>query len=405
MKSPLFAMILFASMGIAWWVKSEATSGRPTVTPLRTRTERPVSHTAIDIQRVKEAGDDGEKLRVLMSELAPEEIPALLASLQSRGDMTEQDISDRIILRKLIVAWQAKDPDAALAWVVAMKGDWDRRDLLQEIALAMASTDMEAGLSLLRQHASNAGNFEDDFPTFYPCIFYGAVKQGANRLLEVSRLTIGSDWSTGLLPDVGYPEDFDFQRALDGLAEAQAAYGEDGQFKLLPDGLLRQWAIQDPQAALAWLQQGKKFNFNGPAEFFKGYARVAKPEEVGALMASAYAPAISPTDRYQTVWEVLTRYEPAPSMLDSFLRAIPGDRTTHLNGLLDQSSGGHENIDKARAMILERMDPTTRVDALQRIFVERGVNEWTRQSLTPVLRELGRGDDEIQSMLPPRINH
>lgn len=401
MRHTISAIAIFlAGFGIAWWLKPNATSANTAATPPRpakTRIERPARHatakpaTDAFFQRVKEVEGVEDKHRAIIDEVTAEQIPELLAELQSRTGMRIPDYSNWKLIEELVMAWHAKAPDDAVAWVAALKNKHDRKELLEKIATLMAATDLDAALRLMNQHPT---------PWGVSFLMETAVSQGEDQLVKVCKQTIGSTAPTP--KRLSYPADFGFQRTLEGLAAAQAAAGENGQNGVVPGNLLREWAERDSHAAWAWLQQGKKVTFNGTLEFLQGYATVGKPDEVGSLLASIFDPTSIPDDRYMTTLRVLNGE--SPEMLDSFLQAAPGDRTAHLNGLLDQSTPYSEgsNIHKIRAMILERMDPAMRVQALRRNYSERGADGETRHELVPTLMKLGHSEEEIQSLLSPR---
>lgn len=412
MKAPLSAIAIFlAGFGIAWWVKPDAASAGIAATPPRTRAERPTRNpstkptTDAFFQRVKEAEYDEDKRKAALDELPPTEIPTVLAELLSRTGVYGLDHRDHELFEELIPAWHAKAPDAALAWVQALKNKTARNIQLGVIAKLMAATDLDAALAMLRRNSTPDDNLINENHDLIKI----AVTLGEDKLLEYCRLTLAHNVNTsscGLsgtsVISLSYPAEFDFQRVLNSLAEAKAKFAEGYDFGAMPSNLLSEWAKRDYRAAWAWLQQGKELSCAGTNDFLEGYATVAKPNEVGAFLASSFNPASKPTDQYKTAWNVISGHIPSPVVIDSFLQAAAGDRTSHLNGLFDQSSLQYSSYDdKAVTMILERMDPATRVAALRRRFSESGASEENRNILTPALRGLGHSEEEIQSLLPP----
>lgn len=319
----------------------------------------------------------------------PAEFPDLLAEMDDKAGLSGLDNPGDNQLRQLFNAWDAKAPEAALAWLRALPKPEDRHRLLWDIVDKIAESNLDGAVSILRQY----GTDDEGFIVIIPDkLLEKAVDQGEDKLLEVCKLGLkrGGDWPSSC--QMSYPEDFDFRRVLDGLAAAQAEMGEQARFAIVPSNLISEWAKRDFQGAWAWSRQGKPVPHNYTSDLIE----VIAPADVGVLLASVFDPAAPEDKRYQEVNSEFYR-KPSPEVLEAFLEAAPGERAVHLGGLFDDLRGG--NLGEIHALLLERMSPEQRAEALRRNF-KNGMDSQTRSSLARLLRGLGHGDKEIHLLLP-----
>lgn len=325
-------------------------------------------------QETDDEVDGEEKREALIAGLGPAEFPALLAEMDDKAGLSGLDSPGANQLRQLFKAWHAKAPEAALAWLRALPKPGDRHRLLWDIVDGVAETDLDGAVSMLRQY----GTDDEGFIVIIPDkLLEKAMEQGEDKLLEVCKLGLrhSGDWPSSC--QLSYPQGFDFRRVLDGLAAAQTAIGEQGRFANVPSNLLSEWAKREFQGAWAWLQENKTVPDNGRPDLI----RAVPPADAGALLGSVFDPAAPEDQRYEEVNRELYR-KPSPEMLEAFLQAAPGGRTAHLGGLFDESRGG--NLGEIHALLLERMSPEQRAEALRRNF-KNGVDPQTRSSLARLL--------------------
>lgn len=390
-----------AGFVIAWQVKPTAgNSSSDPASPLQTRVERrsagarPMGRLAPSEfsqhwQETSEEEDSEAKHEALLAGLGPAEFPALLAEIDDKAGLSGLDNPGDNQLRELFKAWHAIAPEAALAWLRALPKPEDRHRLLWEIVDEVAETDLDGAVSMLRQYGTDDEGLIAIIPDK---LLEKALEQGEDKLLEVCKLGLrrGGDWPSSC--QMSYPERFDFRRVLDGLASAQAEIGEQGRFANVPSNLIREWAKRDFQDAWAWLQENKTVPANGKSDLIGA----VPPADAGALLGSVFDPAAPEDKRYEEVNRELYR-KPSPEMLEAFLQAAPGERAAHLGGLFDELRGG--NLGEIHALLLERMSPEQRAQALRRNF-KNGVDPQTRSSLARLLLGLGHREEEIQSLLP-----
>jgi hypothetical protein len=339
-------------------------------------------------------------------------LPALLAEYQRGHDLLELGGDPQTQLKRLFLSWYAKAPEAALAWLHGLPNASDRCDLLGPVVAKLAKTDFDAALALVQQLDPDERPIPSD-------LLNQAAAQGADQLLDVCRLGLGRGnrfGGSGLLdyggfrPSLGresgccgvglsYPQGFDFQRVLDGLAETKAGAGEGQDFACLPCNLVGEWAARDPQAAWAWLQQRKNVPFNDRGSFWEGYAKDRPAEEVGTFLGSVFDPAVPDWTRYDGIFRVLWK-RPDGELLDSFLQAAPEVAGGHFDGLVEASLHfGGGNTDQVRALILARMDPAQRLAVLERQFDDGHASAQERKAFAPLLQQLGHSEEEIRPLL------
>ena len=369
--------------------------------PLRTRVERrpttphPLGKPAPSAfsLRWEELGNDDdceEKREALLANLGPAEFPALLAEMADNAGLSGLGNSEDDQLSQLFIAWFGKAPDDALVWMRQLHKASDRQRLLCEIVNHIAETDTDRAISLLRQYGA-----DDEGHIFIPRkLLEKTAAQGADKLLEVCRfgLNRGGDWPCPC--EISIPQGFEFRKVLDGLAAAQLEIGDDGRFASVPCNLVTEWAKRDFKSAWAWLMEGKSVVYNGTSDLI----RSVPPAEAGALLGEVFDHATKDKNPYADAASALYSC-PSSEMLEAFLKTASGDRSANLNGLFDALRGG--NLGELQSLLLERMRPEQRADALRRNFKE-GTDSQTKSALARLLRGLGHSDEEIQSLLPER---
>jgi hypothetical protein len=386
---------------IAWQVKPTAeNSSSDSASPLQTRVERrsagarPIGRFAPSefSQRWQEMCDEEDveaKREALLASLGPAEFPALLAEMDDKAGLSGLDNPGENQLRLLFKAWHAKAPDAALTWLRALPKPEDRHRLLWDIVDEIAESNLDGAVSILRQY----GTDDEGFIVIIPDkLLEKAVTLGEDKLLEICKLGLnrGGDWPSSC--EISYPEGFDFRRVLDGLAAAQAGTDEQARFANLPGNLISEWAKRDFRSAWAWSLGGKSVPDNDTSDLIDA----TPPADAGVFLAAVFDPAAPEDKRYNEVIRQFYR-KPSPEMLEAFLEAAPGEREVHLRGLFDDL--GRSNLGEIHGLLLERMSPDQRAEALRRNF-SNGMDSQTRSSLARLLRGLGHGDEEINLLLP-----
>lgn len=391
-----------AGFSIAWHLKPSGSDfASDSVSPLQARVDRrPVSSRPLgraapsafsqQWEELENDEDGKEKREALLAGLGPEEFPALMAEMDDKAGLSGLDNPGDNQLRDLFNAWFRKAPDVALAWLRALPKAKDRQRLLYGIVDEVAEIDPDRAVSMLRQDGA-----DENGHIFIPDrLLEKAVSQSEDKLLEICKLGLhrGGDWPNSCR--MSFPEGFDFRRVLDGLAAAQAEIGEDGRFASIPSNLVSEWAKRDFQSAWNWLKDDKTVIYNGMSDLIGS----VPPADAGALLAAGFDATAKEDKRYEDA--VMEMYRtPSPEMLEAFLQAAPGERAVHLSGLFDELKCS--NLGELQPLLLERMSPQQRSEALQRNF-KNGTDPQTRSTLARLLRGLGHDEEEIQSLLPER---
>ena len=405
---------IFLGFSIAWLIKQEKAVGGSIIASQRTGREHPLrtsvparaltDHAAADFfKRMQEAGVDQEQRNALFTQIPDGEIPALLANLQKHAGFYGLKGNDKDALRGLLTTWYLQSPAAAQAWLQCVGDDGQLNKLVGGIAEDLAGNDLDVAMDLLRRQGTERLGID----AFSSALFDAALSKGVDALLELCRLGLyRGEWRGRNSGRLNYPEGFDFQRLLDGLAEMKATLGKDAEFMALPGDMIEEWTRRDPQAAWAWLERGEPIDGGEKLEFFISYAKVAEPAAVGALLAKDFKPDLPLEDRYKNIQYLLSEH-PSPALIDAFIEAAPGDRAEHLRGMLDGWRGyGIEvgEIDPGFKLILEHMEPPERLAGLRSIFsgsADYGSSDKSRREITPLLLSLGHSEEEIRALFTP----
>ena len=336
--------------------------------------------------------------KALVEQLNAGEIPALLDELVGRAGILGLGYSESGQLKELLLQWYAKAPDAAFAWVLSLKNEKDRRKHAEALIEAAGAKDYASAVSMIEEFKA-AENGRIEWPA---SLFENAAKGGADEFIRLCRMSIyEGDTASGT--QVDFPPSFDFRKVLDELAATEASLGERLRIGCLPSNLLTEWAARDPQAAWEWLQQGKALTFNSNLDgFLKGYAPTATPEELGEFLAGVFDPSKNSARAHRdaSTWLMIN---PSAATLDHFLSNVPADRPLDLAMLLeDTKTDGNDQAKRLRSLILQKMTPDQRVEAMKCLYGKYGVLDKVRQSLAPELQRLGHADAEVEQLLPRR---
>ena len=397
---------------VAWAVKPTADGGPggdgAEVVPERNRQSlssrapsRPQKDYEPLFERMRENRYDSEGLEKDLDELGLSEIPEFLAALSAKAGLGGLSWEDEDLLEKTLKRWYQQNPEGAIAWVMALESEEDRRELLIDFVNLEAEEDLDGALALL-----DGFNQQVEGRMSIPS---SLIQKGADRdvetMLRVCAAGLGeSDGSSG--SGLKYATDFDFEAALNGLVELEENAGEGRSLSSLPSNLLSEWAKRDPQAAFDWVQLGKELSFNsGLDEFIDGYAEIASDEEIGSFVAELFDPSMDERKRYDQAWDALSEVADEDAVRQFLTDVAPhGGESVHIEGLLERSmstSGG--GYDATRAILLNMMDSQSRYE----LFTSGGEKNrfhrsYMRDRLVPVLQRLGHTPAEISEMLPAK---
>ena len=349
------------------------------------------------LTQLADCRSDKEEIRKLLDQLTAADIPALISELSASVGIEGLDYTEQKQMKTLLVRWHELDPEAAFAWTMSLKTRKDRMIFANELVNAIAEKDYEGSLRLVERIRAKEKNSVIPY-----ALFTKAAQQGPDTLLQLCKLSVEEGGACSG-QTVVYPPQFDFGRILDGLAEMKASLAANQNISNIPSNLLSEWAAREPEAAWAWLQQGKKVSFNSDlAEFFEGYGKVASPEQMGGFLASVFDPAKDSDRAYREIAEALMTH-PTEESLNAFLDGAPSDRAVDLVRLIAATKyWGGDNPSKLRCLAFRRMSHDQRVEVLTRLYGERGIDDYDRRPLTVELRGLGHDEAEIGRLLPPK---
>jgi hypothetical protein len=371
------------------------TAGHPSASKsVRPPKDGPDRQVAKLIKQLDEAGYDETKSSAILSDISSAAFLEVIQDYTRRAGVTGLDYDDQQKVQKLVAAWHAKDPGAALQWVLGLAKPKDRQEFLTQLIGDISKTDLDTALTLLREHGK-----EEDGGWNVPFYLVQELgKRDVATMLKSLGTFITSDGSSSGM-GIEFSPGFDFRAALDGFAEIQAGLAKGQHLASIPSNLLAEWAKRDATAAWAWLQQGKEVPFNDVDVFFNGYTTIASPEEVAGLLVEAMALKSSSTEKFELAWHVLAD-QPNASKITHFLEQAPGGRDDTLRDLFAQStrgSGGH--FDEFKQLLLQQMNGSERSAVFTSRF-KHGASPAEVSFYKPLLHQLGHSDEEISRMLP-----
>ena len=298
-------------------------------------------------------------------------------------------------IEKLLTDWQAKNPDAALQWVLGLPKLKDRQAFLSMIIGQIASKDLDAATALIREHGR-----EEHGGWNIPEMFVRELgKRDADTMVRVLGSFISTNGSTDL-PHALFTEGFDFRATADGLAAIQSGLGRYECLAAVPRDLISEWTERDATGAWEWLMEGKQLRFADLTRFFEAYSMTASPKDVAGLVVEAMDLKSTTSEKFDLVWSILAE-KPNATMITQFLAQVPGEREENLRNLFKESARGHGgNFDPFNQLLLQQMSARERLAVVSSRY-EYGASPNDVSFYTPLLRQLGHSDEEIRQMLPP----
>lgn len=299
------------------------------------------------------------------------------------------------LFRRLVWDWHAADPDAALAWILALNRPNDTATMLTHIIEDLANRDFDAAIALAKRYGAAEGRHLDMPYRFQIKL----AEMDAAELVDIlACFTQINSWSSA---PVKFGEGFDFQQALNGIAEIQATFDENERLAFVPSNLLAEWAKHDPDAAWEWvLPDDKKVPGNDLVSLVRGLAPTAELIELAVFVAES--PTKSRHNDRHSLWSILT-VKPDPDFISGFLDNAPGGRQQNFENMLLTGLGMGGSIhDTTREILLSQASSAERVAAFQSEVFRREGSHYDQQRYLPILRRLGHSEEEIKLMIPPK---
>lgn len=236
-------------------------------------------------ERIGSADDSG--LPDLMREIPAKDRGAVVeAWLGSSGNSLLGDPEVQR-LRKLLNAWVAEDPEAALEWADALRDPALRELGMIGVAGALAAIDRQRAFECLVSHGTFKSTISDPrITSLMRELSQDSLRLGPAALAELwKRLPGGADtvsetYGIGLK----YPPGTDFRALIDELSTVPGASSKP----IFLTGVSAAWMGQDPEGATAFLLEKIEAQEPTASRSWREIYRV-KIDEVGAAAAEQWA--------------------------------------------------------------------------------------------------------------------
>lgn len=222
-----------------------AASGRKSPLRLSRGGDEKSRRLQMEIERALISVDDVERDRAY-TQLLPALIAIDPAAVERVVESCPAGPVREQLLRHAALAWSAANLDGAIEWVTAMKDDAERDIAATEIVSEVAQADPAHAIEV----SDLFGIGRDD----------GTVEHIA-QLWAVENLRASLDWVEAQPP--GAPRDQLLARIIAVQAETAPAYAASTALNQIGPGplrdaavasVVRQWSIQDADAAVAWVE-------------------------------------------------------------------------------------------------------------------------------------------------------
>lgn len=200
----------------------------------------------------------------------------VIEAMAEQAGISGLDYTQRSTVDDVFERWNAADPQAALAWVMSLKNENNRGYFYNKVFEPLLESDPHRAqqLSLEIAQLDSSWDHKELMEDLAKAQLEHAWKQDhmtAESLLNIyDQYEWGNSTSGSELKH--YPEDFDFQRFLDGIAEKTAKDPDHRQPAQMPSDLLKIWAMRQPQEALDWLcrqlDAGTSVSFQDSADIY-----------------------------------------------------------------------------------------------------------------------------------------
>jgi hypothetical protein len=291
--------------------KPQAPSQNPRETPIASESRRdnppalPRAEAARQIYRALPAIDGSTKSTQSsryewVRNLSPTDIPLFIEGLcAARSGPQGMELREQQLISEALETWWEADRKAVIGWVKGLPPGPVKRFLLSQV-LENLVIDSDPALASRLAKEFQAADPEWDFDGFNDAYFRKTIDSAwknpgasAEDMLQLySQLPVEQD-PTNCGPVTDYPENFDFRKFLDGLATLIESNKKPSR---MPSDALRVWAMENPQAAVAWLIQNSerenaKIPFNDWSSISEAVSSVHGPQAYHEWAAKVLASA------------------------------------------------------------------------------------------------------------------
>ncbi|MGJ8724175.1 MAG: hypothetical protein ACSHYB_06440 [Roseibacillus sp.] len=260
MKTSVIAFgTLLIGFTLGWLVKPEKTplvKAAPTKSAqgMKSNTSEAKSASRLTqlISRLESEGPSVAK------EADDDELPFLVNEAMGGmwGGMGRDDVR---LLQRLFGEWLKRDQEGCIAWVRSQKGK-KQEVALCSVASVLARSEPELAFELYCEcEKHSVGAFISPLAGTVRKAFLQSAAEGAEALLATMKRLPKNDTNQGQGVGMDYPEDFDFERLLDGMRDEVPRAA-------ISTSPLKEWVERDPDAAIDYALDrsldGKRVSFS-----------------------------------------------------------------------------------------------------------------------------------------------
>lgn len=232
--------------------------------------------------------------------LTPTDIPLFIEGLcAARSGPQGMEFGEQRLITEALQTWWEADRNAVIGWVKGLPPGPVKRFLLSQV-LENFVIDSNPALASRLAKEFHASDPDWDFDGFNDAYFRKTIDSAwknpastAEEMLQLySQLPVERN-KTNCGPVTDYPENFDFRKFLDGLSMLIESNKKPSR---MPSDALRVWAMEDPQAAAAWLiknseRENAKIPFNDWSSISEAVSSVHGPQAYHEWAAKVLASA------------------------------------------------------------------------------------------------------------------
>jgi hypothetical protein len=373
---------------------------RPSLPDDRERKDALISQVADQATRATSAREPGPATGIDTKDFAK-----LLEALLKRGGAAGRaglDFRDKAAVDQLVSDWYAADPERATRWVRSLKDPQDLKELGDVLIATAVGKDYDAAIRLMQEFSHN----KDGVVVIPETVMKAAAKQGAAELLKLSSLSPLSVEKDPVSPlTLSYPQDFDFQAALEGFNELHAKGVKPATY---PADLLDEWAKRDPEAAFRWFANtDSKAHTSAFSSYFYDLAQSGSADDLASKVSLALSLGGDSQRMISSIAGQLCEHDADAESLariSEMLGKLPEsvDQTGLRVALMQRTAwSGVDGADR-RESFLQELRPEERVSLMKHVF-RNGDAPWSSDSLDSLkqtLIGLGHTADQVGELVP-----
>lgn len=296
-------------------------------------------------------------------------------------------------LEALMKAWFETSPQEALAWAAAQQPVGDRHFYLEAILEEVQNEDFHAAVEFIETYLAG-----DGLATEIPRpMLERAGQEGAEMLLRLLTASTGKQ-DTGSGWSVDFPADFDFQRLMDGLADAEKNLPFGYGLTTYPANVVEEWTNARPQEAYNWLKSAdSNLIHSSMGDFYRAYAPATGAAEYGEFTRQVHASEADPEQAAKSALLALAS-KPESGVMEEFFNGFPTGRREAVLEEIYHAAVGRQGlgIDTTRRLLLKQMDPARMLEFLR----TQDAKQARKDGVPGILRSMGLPSEEVSELFP-----